>query len=102
MSPGVGLLTNTFNRLSFRSSDQSPRPGMTRSKTMGREEIEKVKVMKLTPTPKQVIPTPHVVNAASHQLTRSNTMGAGEIERLRNLHLPQGKAAQFAKTVDRC
>jgi RNase P subunit RPR2 len=97
MSPGVGLLRNTFSRLSFRSSNQSPRPGMTRSKTMGREEIEKVKVMKLSLTPKQVVPTPQVVNVARPQLTRSNTMGAGEIERLRNLRLPQGTSCTVCK-----
>ena len=97
MSPGVGLLRNTFNRLSFRSSNQSPRPAMERSKTMGRDEIEKVKVMKLSPTPKQVTPSTQLVNVARPQLTRSNTMGAGEIERLRNLHLPQGTSCTVCK-----
>merc|ERR1712002_542231 len=53
MSPGVGLLRNTLGRLSFRSSKECSRPIMERSKTMGREEVQKVKALKLSPTPAQ-------------------------------------------------
>jgi len=97
MSPSVGLLRNTFSRLSFRSSNTSPRPAMTRSKTMGREEIQQVKVMKLSPTPKQVKQLPPEVNIPRPQLTRSNTMGAGDIERLKSLRLPQGTSCSVCR-----
>ena len=46
-------MRNTLGRLSFRSSKESSRPIMERSKTMGREEVKQVKALKLSPTPTQ-------------------------------------------------